>query len=74
MNTGLFVLFASFSCTAFAVITSVIATSKHRNGFGWFVIGALYPLLGMILAIVVPANPAPEIPDSAHSPKPWWRD
>lgn len=39
------------------MISAVVASGKNRNAIGWFVIGALFPLLGVILAIVLPGNP-----------------
>jgi len=40
-----------------AVITAVIASTKHRSAVGWFFIGLLFAGLGLVLAIVLPANP-----------------
>ncbi len=58
----------------FGCFTSIVAGEKHRNALGWFVIGFIYPLLGLILAIVLPANPAPETEASPlPSGKSWWR-
>lgn len=44
-----------------AIISAVVASSKNRNAIGWFFVGGLFPLLGVILAIVLPANPAQEV-------------
>ncbi len=38
------------------LVSSVIAAAKNRSGVGWFLIGALFPLLGLILVLVLPKN------------------
>jgi hypothetical protein len=38
-------------------ISADLASGKHRDALGWFFIGFLFPLLGVILAIVLPPNP-----------------
>ena len=43
----------------FAGVTAAIAAGKNRNPLGWFAIGFLFPLLGIILASVLPPNPTP---------------
>lgn len=45
------------------VVCASLAGSKGRNALGWFVIGFLLPLIGIILVLVLPAidelgNPA----------------
>ncbi len=37
---------------------SAVAVSKHRNAVGWFAIGFCFGLIGVILAIVLPARTA----------------
>ncbi|HEX4450363.1 MAG TPA: SHOCT domain-containing protein, partial [Kofleriaceae bacterium] len=37
-------------------ISAFIASGKRRSAAGWFVIGFLLPLIGIILAIVLPAG------------------
>lgn len=41
------------------VVTAIIAAGKGRSAIGWFFIGALFPIIGLILAIVV-SNPSEE--------------
>jgi hypothetical protein len=36
------------------VLASVLASGKKRNPIGWFVIGFLLPLIGLILILVLP--------------------
>ncbi len=38
--------------------SAMLAAPKNRNPFGWFAIGALFPLIGIILATVLPPNPS----------------
>ncbi|MDB4953362.1 MAG: hypothetical protein JWO36_931 [Myxococcales bacterium] len=52
--TGIIVLM--ITC---GMISAAFAAEKRRSAVGWFVIGALFPVLGTILAIVLPANPEP---------------
>jgi hypothetical protein len=35
------------------IITAVIASNKGRSGFGWFFIGMMTGLVGIIIALVV---------------------
>ncbi len=44
-------------CVLAGCISADIASAKHRDALGWFFIGFLFPLLGVILAIVLPPNP-----------------
>ena len=44
----------------FGCFTSIVAGEKRRSALGWFAIGALWPLLGLVLAIVLPPKPAVE--------------
>ena len=41
-------------CLLGGVICSLLAAGKQRSPVGWFVIGFLLPLIGLILAIVLP--------------------
>ena len=41
-----------------AVVCPIIASGKNRSALGWFFIGLLFPVLGMILIAVLPPNPA----------------
>ncbi len=40
----------------FGLICSLVAGSKQRNPIGWFAIGFFFPVIGLILAIVLPEN------------------
>lgn len=41
------------------VIAAVNAAGKNRNVAGWAVCGALFPLIGVIAILCLPALPAP---------------
>jgi len=49
-------------CLVTAAISSMIGMAKGRNGLGWFFIGFFFPLLGVILASVLPAVSNLEVP------------
>lgn len=38
----------------FGIICAIVAGSKHRNPIGWFFVGFLIPLVGLILVIALP--------------------
>lgn len=38
-------------------VTAIVAGEKRRSALGWFAIGALWPLLGLILALALPPMP-----------------
>lgn len=38
-----------------AIAAGVIASSKGRSGFGYFILGLLLPLIGVLIAIGVPS-------------------
>jgi hypothetical protein len=40
-------------------IASAVASYKNRDPTRWFAIGFLFPLFGIILSIVLQANPSP---------------
>ena len=42
-------------------ISCAVAAGKQRSALGWFVIGALFPLLGIILAVVLPPGSDPNV-------------
>lgn len=48
------------------VITAVVAQLRGRNGPGWFVLGALFPAIALLVVAVMPAitaeaaRPTPE--------------
>lgn len=49
------------------IVCAFVAVAKSRNPLGWFAIGALLPLVGFILLLVLPAE---QPPGSAPSPQP----
>lgn len=53
-----------------AVTAGVIASSKGRSGFGYFVLGFFLPLIGVLIAIGVPSlRPTPSVPAAAEPAK-----
>jgi uncharacterized paraquat-inducible protein A len=38
-----------------AIITAIVASSRGRNGFGWFLIGCLISIFGLILVALLPS-------------------
>ncbi len=38
----------------FGIICAIVAGSKQRNPIGWFFVGFLIPLIGLILVIALP--------------------
>lgn len=38
----------------FGIVTAAIASGRGRNGLGWFFIGALLGIFGVIIAAVLP--------------------
>jgi uncharacterized membrane protein YoaK (UPF0700 family) len=59
MNPGvtLFIMFVG------AVISAIIAAGKNRSVGGWALLGALMPLIAVIIVACLPAWPKP--PDAA---------
>jgi hypothetical protein len=54
------------------LVSCVIAAAKNRSGLGWFLIGALFPLLGLILVLVLPKNtPIDDMAVPEPEPGPW---
>ena len=53
-------------CLVAGAITGLIGSGKGRSGLGWFVIGFLMPLIGLILALVV--EPINVLDGSAATP------
>lgn len=39
-----------------AVVCSMVASSKGRSGFGWFILGGLFSLLALILVALLPSK------------------
>lgn len=52
------------------VICSLIAPTKRRNILGWFVIGFLMPVIGIILLLVLPTEPDPYAAPNDLIPEP----
>ncbi len=52
-----------------AIASGVIASSKGRSGLGYFVLGLLLPLIGIIIAIGVSSRVAPPPSQAAVSPR-----
>src|SRR5574340_51730 len=40
----------------FAVVTSIVAQSRGRNGAGWFALGLLFSFLSLILVALLPSQ------------------
>lgn len=38
----------------FGAVTALVANGKGRNPLGWFIFGAVLPLIGLIVALAVP--------------------
>jgi hypothetical protein len=51
-----------------AVLCAIIASSKGRSGFGWFVLGGLFSVIALLLVIVLPSIKPPV--DLADAPSP----
>ena len=47
-------IIAVFIWFLFAVFTAVIASSKGRTGFGWFLLGAVFGIFALILVALLP--------------------
>ena len=52
-----------------AVVCAVIAESKNRSAVGWFFIGLVLGILGVILVAVLP-SPAQSVQPMAHCAQP----
>ena len=42
-------------CLLGGIISAALASTKRRSVVGWFVIGALIPVIGLILILVLPS-------------------
>jgi len=51
-----------------AVATSILASSKGRSGFGWFILGCFLSVIALILVAVLPSQKLP--PRDPHAPSP----
>lgn len=38
-----------------AIVTGIAASNKGRSAFGWFILGALFSLLALLLVLVLPS-------------------
>lgn len=45
-------LFAWFIC---AIFCAIVASNKGRSGFGWLIVGAIFGIFGLLLAVGMPA-------------------
>jgi hypothetical protein len=72
----------AFFWFAFAIVVGVAASSRGRNGFGWFILAVLIsPLIGLLLVLVMPNRrlellsdgkpPQPFEPDGIHAGIPY---
>ena len=52
----------------FAVATGIVASSKGRSGFGWFILGCLFSLIALILVAVLPSQKTSPRDPNAPSP------
>jgi hypothetical protein len=50
------------------LISAMIAASKNRNPIGWFVAGALFPLIGILILVASPSLPGPAIGGASTRP------
>ena len=51
-----------------AVVTAIIASAKDRSGFGWFLIGLLLGIFGVILIACLPSNKPQQVTFTAAQP------
>lgn len=49
------IAFVWFVC---AVVTAIIASSRGRNGFGWFLLGCIFGIFAVILVAALPSQKA----------------
>lgn len=50
-----------------AVVTGIVGSSKGRSGVGWFILGAVFSLLALILVALLPSlrgDPLAPSPDT----------
>ena len=53
-------------------LAAILASGKKRNPVGWFVIGFLLPLIGLILIIVLPKGEDPfDVKQAMQAPTGW---
>lgn len=60
-----------FGWIAIAGVTAMVASSKGRSGFGWFILGLLLSLLALVLVALLPslkALPVEEVRASRYPP------
>jgi 4-hydroxybenzoate polyprenyltransferase len=45
----------AFVWLLFAVVTAIVASSRGRSGFGWFILGLLFSFFALILVALLPS-------------------
>lgn len=44
-----------------AVVTGIVASSRGRSGFGWFLLGGLFSVIALVLVALLPSRKAAPI-------------
>lgn len=60
------IIFFWFAC---AVVCAIVASSKGRSGFVWFVLGAMFSIFALLLVIVLPSQK--DTPRDPNAPSPY---
>lgn len=53
---------------AIAVATAMVASSRGRSGFGWFILGGMFSLIALFVVTVLPSQKA--VPRDPNAPTP----
>lgn len=53
-----------------AVVTAIVASSRGRHGFGWFLLGCLFSIFALILVALLPSLKQPAAIYQAGAPNP----
>ena len=64
MNTGALLALITLGAT----LSAIIAVGKGRSPLGWFVIGGLFPLIGVVATLCLPAVFVPVADVSSEPP------
>lgn len=51
-----------------AVATAMVASSRGRSGFGWFILGGMFSLIALFVVAVLPSQKAAPRDPNAPSP------